>query len=167
MAKSASATAAVDVATIPPDPQRRALVSRMSMSLPEELLTELDSMVEARGFASRSQAVASVLHKSLVEHRRDVGDRVMVGTITLFYDNKANGLQAALAALQLDNIAEVISSLHVHLLDNQTLEVVLVQGPARKLQAIADQMTTQKGVISGRLELVASLIPQVHPFREG
>ena len=148
------------------DPQRKALVSRISMSLPEDLLTEVDAMVEARGFASRSQALASVLHKSLVEHRRDVGDRVMVGTITLFYDNKANGLQAALAALQLDNIAEVISSLHVHLLNNQTLEVVLVQGPARKLQAIADRMTTEKGVISGRLELVAALIPQVHPFRD-
>lgn len=147
------------------DARRKALVSRISMSLSEELLTELDAMVGQRGFASRSQAVATILHRSLVEHRQEVGDRVMVGTITLFYDNKAKGLQADLAALQQDNIAEVISSLHVHLIDNQTLEVVLVQGPAQKLQAIADQMITQKGVMSGRLELVAALIPQVHPFR--
>ena len=147
------------------DARRKALVSRISMSLSEELLTELDAMVGHRGFASRSQAVATILHRSLVEHRQEVGDRVMVGTITLFYDNKAKGLQADLAALQQDNIAEVISSLHVHLIDNQTLEVVLVQGPAQKLQAIAYQMITQKGVMSGRLELVAALIPQVHPFR--
>lgn len=144
--------------------RRRALVSRISLSLSEELLTELDAMVGERGFASRSQAVATILHRSLVEHRNEVGDRVMVGTITLFYDNKAKGLQSELARLQQDNIAEVISSLHVHLDNNQTLEVVLVQGPAQRLRAIADLLVTQRGVISGRLELVTALIPQVHPF---
>ena len=122
-------------------------------------------MVAERGFASRSQAVAAILHRSLVAHRHEVGDRVMVGTITLFYDNKVAGLRERLAELQQAYIAEVISSLHVHLADNQTLEVVLVQGPARTLQQIADHVMTEKGVISGNLELVAALIPQVHPFR--
>ncbi len=148
-----------------PKSPKRPLVSRISLSLSEDLLTELDAIVGARGFASRSQAVASMLHRSLVAHRHEEGDRVMVGTITLFYDNKAKGLQGELAALQQTNIAEVISSLHVHLENSQTLEVVLVQGPADKLQEIADQMITQRGVISGRLELVAALIPQIHPFR--
>jgi CopG family nickel-responsive transcriptional regulator len=145
--------------------KRRALVSRASLSLPEELLAELDAMVVNRGFASRSQAVAAILHRSIVAHRRDVGDRVMVGTITLFYDNKVAGLRERLADLQQENIAEVISSLHVHLAENQTLEVMLVQGPAGTLQRIADEVTTEKGVISGHLELAAALIPQVHPFR--
>ena len=122
-------------------------------------------MVAARGFASRSQAVATMLHRSLVAHRHEVGDRVMVGTITLCYDNKVSGLRERLAELQQANIAEVISSLHVHLAENQTLEVMLVQGPARTLQRIADEAVTEKGVISGHLELAAALIPQVHPFR--
>ena len=145
--------------------RRRALVSRVSLSLAEELLAELDAMVDARGFASRSQAVATILHRSLVEHRRENGDQVMVGTITLCYDNKAKGLQAEIAGMQQENIAEVISSLHVHLMHDQTLEVMLVQGPAARLQALADAMITKKGVMSGRLELAAALIPQVHPFR--
>ena len=144
--------------------RKRPLVSRMSVSLPEDLLCELDDMVEGRGFASRSQAISSVLHRALVAHRHDVGDRIMVGTVTLFYDNKVGGLRERLALFQQEKIAEVISSLHVHLVDNQTLEVVLVQGPARKLQQIADEMITNKGVISGHLELVAALIPQIHPF---
>jgi CopG family nickel-responsive transcriptional regulator len=150
---------------VPKEVARRPLVSRISMSLSEELLSELDAMVGERGFASRSQAVASVLNRSLVKHRHEVGDRVMVGTITLCYDHTYTGLQADLAALQQANVAEVISSLHVHLMNNRTLEVVLVQGPADALQAIADQMITRKGVISGHLELVAALIPQLHPFR--
>ena len=38
-----------------------------------------------------------------------------------------------------------------HLLHNQTMEVILLQGPARKLQLIADEMTSRRGVISGKI----------------
>ncbi|MDD2770225.1 MAG: nickel-responsive transcriptional regulator NikR [Methylococcus sp.] len=148
------------------DGDGKRLVSRISISLSEDLLSELDTMVNERGFANRSQAVAKIIHRSLVEHRNEVGDRVMVGTITLFYDNLATGVQQRLADLQRQHIAEVISSLHVLLDSERTLEVVLVQGPPPKVQEIADAMITQRGVIWGRLELVAALIPQLHPFSD-
>jgi CopG family transcriptional regulator, nickel-responsive regulator len=142
----------------------RSLVSRISISLSEELLQELDLMVGDRGFASRSQAVSTILHRSLTDHRHEMGGRVMVGTITLFYNHLCADVQQKLADLQRRNIDEVISSLHVHLEQNQTLEVVLVQGPANKLQEIADEMIVQKGVISGHLQLAAALIPPIHPL---
>ena len=139
-------------------------VSRISMSLPGELLVELDRMVDERGYASRSQAINDMLHQFLVEHKREVGNDVMVGTITLLYDNSVPGLQKQLADLQYRHIDEIISSLHVPVMGNQTMEVILVQGPAQKLQGIADKMITQRGVTSGRMQVVAALIPQVHPF---
>ena len=141
-------------------------VSRISMSLPETLLCDLDRMVDERGFDSRSRAIADMLHQSLVEHKSDIGQDVMVGVVTLFYDNSVAGLQKQLADLQFRHIAEVISSLHVHLMHNQTMEVILVQGPAQKLRVIADEMTSRRGVISGKMHLIAALIPQLHPFRQ-
>ena len=141
-------------------------VSRISMSLPQTLLCDLDRMVEERGFDSRSQAIADMLYQSLVEHKSDVGQDVMVGVVTLFYDNSVAGLQKQLADLQFRHIDEVISSLHVHLMHNQTMEVILVQGPAQKLRVIADEMTSRRGVISGKMHLIAALIPQLHPFRQ-
>jgi CopG family nickel-responsive transcriptional regulator len=139
-------------------------VSRISMSLSEKLLGELDRMVAERGFASRSHAISDMLHQFLVEHKRERGDDVMVGTITLFYDNSVSGLQKQLADLQFRHINEVISSLHVHLMHHQTMEVILVQGPARTLQSIANEMISRRGIISGKIHLVAALIPQLHPF---
>ena len=139
-------------------------VSRISMSLPYALLKELDRMVGERGFISRSQALADMLHQFLIEHKRERGDDVMVGTVTLVYDNSVPGLQKQLADLQARHIDEVISSLHVHLVRNQTMEVILVQGPVKTLQAIADEMISRRGVISGKMHLVAALIPQLHPF---
>jgi CopG family nickel-responsive transcriptional regulator len=141
-------------------------VSRISISLPESLLCDLDRMVEERGFGSRSQAVGDMLYQSLVEHKSNLGEDVMVGVVTLFYNNSVAGLQKQLADLQFRYIDEVISSLHVHLMHNQTMEVILVQGPAQKLREIADEMTSRRGVMSGKMHLIAALIPQLHPFRQ-
>jgi CopG family nickel-responsive transcriptional regulator len=139
-------------------------VSRISMSLPETLLNDLDDMVRARGFDSRSQAIGDMLYRTLVEYKHEVGDEVMVGVVTLFYDNSVPGLQKSLADLQVRHIDEVISSLHVHLMHDQTMEVLLVQGPGHKLQTIADEMISRRGVLSGKINLIAALIPQLHPF---
>jgi len=137
-------------------------VSRISVSLPEPLLRQLDAMVAARGFESRSQAIAEMISHQVNAHMKELGNEVMAGTITLLYDHSTPRLQKALADLQHEHIEEVISSLHVHLMHSQTMEVILVQGPAEKLQRIADEMITNRGVISGKLELSATLIPQVH-----
>lgn len=134
-------------------------VSRISVSLPPRLLGQLDQMVESRGYDSRSQAISEMVNYQLAEHRRKVGNDIMVGTLTLLYDRSTRGLQKSLADIQYRHIDEVISSLHVHLSHDQMMEVILVQGRARQLQHIADQMTVLRGVITSRLELLAAVIP--------
>ena len=140
------------------------LVRRVSISLPPRLLTELDLLVESRGYDSRSQAIGDMVYYQLAEHSRRLGGNVMAGTITLLYDRSTRGLQAKLADIQYRHIDEVISSLHVHLTEEQLLEVILVQGPAAELQGIADAMITLRGVITGRLQLLAAVIPPLHPL---
>ncbi|MBI1283214.1 MAG: nickel-responsive transcriptional regulator NikR [Thiobacillus sp.] len=138
------------------------LVSRISVSLPPDLLAELDGMVESRGYDSRSQAIGDMVNYQLAEHKRSLGNEVMAGTLTLLYNRATRGLQGRLADIQYQHVAEVISSLHVHLTEDQMLEVILVQGPAAKLQAIANEMLAQRGVITGRLQLLAAVIPPLH-----
>ncbi|MEJ2345851.1 MAG: nickel-responsive transcriptional regulator NikR [Gammaproteobacteria bacterium] len=137
-------------------------VTRISVSLPEALSRQLDELTRQRGFESRSQAIAEMISRQITEHQQELGNEVMAGTITLLYDHSTPRLQKLLADLQHEHIEEVISSLHVHLMHSQTMEVILVQGPAVKLQLLADKMITNRGVISGRLELTATLIPQLH-----
>ena len=141
-------------------------VSRISVSLPELLLEELDRMVCRRGFESRSQAIAEMVNQQLVEHKQRLGEEIMAGTITLVYDHSTPGLQQQLADLQHEYLSEVISSLHVHLMHAHSMEVILVQGPAARLQFIADKMVTRRGVITGRLQLTTAIIPPVHPLPE-
>jgi CopG family nickel-responsive transcriptional regulator len=138
------------------------LVSRISVSLPSDLLAELDGMVDSRGYDSRSQAIGDMVNYQLAEHKRSLGNEVMAGTLTLLYNRATRGLQGRLADIQFQHVAEVISSLHVHLTEDQMLEVILVQGPAVKLQAIANEMVAQRGVITSRLQLLTAVIPPLH-----
>ena len=137
------------------------LVSRISVSLSPNLLDELDQMVVSRGFGSRSHAVSEMVSSGLAEHQRQLGEEVMVGNITLHYDRTVPGLQRQLADLQFQYIDEVISSLHVQLSHQQVMEVILVQGQANRLQRIADEMSTRRGVIAGRLQLLAAIMPPI------
>ena len=138
--------------------------ARISISLAETLLIQLDSMVVEKGFENRSQGLSSMIHHFLTEHKSIDDDEIMAGTINIVYDYSIPGLQKQLADLQHDYIDEVISSLHVQLINSQTMEVILVQGPGNLLQEIADKMQVYRGVISAKLQVAASVIPPLHPL---
>jgi CopG family transcriptional regulator, nickel-responsive regulator len=142
-----------------PPSRKKDSVERISISLPKTLLAQLDSMIGQRGFDSRSRAIAEMINAQLTEHSETRGTQIMAGTITLVYDHSKPNLQSQLSAIQHRHIAEVISSLHVHLERHHTMEVILVQGPAAKLKAIADELITCKGVKTGKLQLSTAILP--------
>lgn len=135
---------------------------RISVSLRESTSKALDELVCSRGFDNRSQAVSEMIHKSVMEHNEEWGESVMAGTITLFYDETTTGVKKEIAVIQRENIGEVISSQHVLLENNHTMEVIVLQGPARKLKEISDRLITCRGVKSGNLSLTSSLLPPIH-----
>jgi CopG family nickel-responsive transcriptional regulator len=140
-------------------PRSKSALARFSVSLPESLLAELDGMVRDRGYASRSQAIAALARDGLVEHAASTGTGSVAGTISLVYDHTTPGLQARLAAIQHTHYLLVVSSLHVHLENNNYLEVLLVQGKAHLLRKLADRLISLRGVRQGRLTLTASTMP--------
>ena len=88
-----------------------------------------------------------------------VGTGSVAGTISLVYDHRKKGLQARLADIQHRYFLMVVTSLHVHLEQHNYLEVLLVQGPAKDLHTLADELITCRGVKHGRLNLTATTIP--------
>lgn len=147
-----------------PEPAMRSAKSkpglaRFSVSLPADLLDELDDMVATRRFPSRSHAIAEMARTQLVEHAQELGAKSMAGTITLVYDYRKRNLQRKLADIQHQNFLMVVTSMHVHLENHHYLEVLLVQGPARELRRLADTLGACKGVKHARLSLTATAMP--------
>jgi CopG family nickel-responsive transcriptional regulator len=139
-------------------------VQRISVSLTESVFRQLDQLVAERGWESRSKAISVMVTQSVLEHREEKGDMLMAGTITIVYDESQGNLLQQLAELERRFLDEVISSLHVQLENDHRIEVLLVQGPARTLQNIADQLLALKGVKTGKLTLTTMLMPPLHPL---
>ncbi|MGA0334207.1 MAG: nickel-responsive transcriptional regulator NikR [Kiritimatiellia bacterium] len=138
------------------------LAERISISLPSPLARELDRLVVSRGFHNRSQAIREMINQQLSQHAQISGTQVLAGTITLFYDDAKPRLRTRLAEIQRKHINEVISSQHVPLENNHTMEVLLVQGPGDTLRQIADELVSCKGVTTGGLNLTSSVLPPIH-----
>jgi CopG family transcriptional regulator, nickel-responsive regulator len=134
-------------------------LARFSVSLPADLLDELDDMVARRKFPSRSHAIAEMAREQLVDHAQELGTRSMAGTITLVYDYRKRNLQRRLADIQHERYLLVVASMNVHLEHHHYLEVLLVHGPARDLRKLSDTLGGCKGVKHARLQLTATAMP--------
>lgn len=133
---------------------------RLSISLPAELSADLDAMVAERDVTNRSQLIAELIRNALAEHSaRERPETVLAGTITLIYRAESGRIRQALAKVQSEYIPEIISSQHIFLEDDQSMEVLLVQGTASQLQQLCDAMRKIRGVQQIRLVTTTALLP--------
>lgn len=137
-------------------------LARLSVSLPAELMNQLDAMVAERGLPSRSQMIAELIRHELAEHSSERPDAVLAGTITLIYRAESGRVRHALAQAQLGYVKEVISAQNVFLEDDQAMEVLLVQGPSERLQKLCDDLRKVRGVQQIKLVTTTALLPPLH-----
>lgn len=138
-------------------------ISRFSISLPGELLDQLDRLVSRRRLPSRSQVIAELIRGALVEHElaKDPA-RVVAGTVTLVYGSRRASLRNRLATIKRRYLKEVISTQHVFLEREHDLEVLLVQGPGERLNRLADELRSAKGVEQVCVAITKTVIPPLH-----
>ncbi|WP_017668551.1 CopG family ribbon-helix-helix protein [Sandarakinorhabdus sp. AAP62] len=149
--------AAIPITDAPPR------LARLSMSLPATLMHKLDAMLQQRQLASRSQLIAELISHAVAEHEGlTQPDAMFAGTITLVYRADRGRVRQQLAQIEADYLKEVISAQHVFLEDDQSLEVLLVQGPALRLHALADALRVVRGVQQLDLVTTTALLPPLH-----
>jgi CopG family nickel-responsive transcriptional regulator len=140
----------------------RPQLARLSISLPGALLTQLDAMVDKRALSNRSQLIAELIRHELADHREVHGSAPLAGTITLIYRADGGRVRESLARAQSGYVKEVISSQHVFLEGDQSLEVLLVQGPAQRLLHLCDRLRSIRGVLQTKLVTTTALLPPLH-----
>lgn len=121
-----------------------------------DLVGQLDAMARAKGYGSRSQAVADMVRAQLVEHHGQRGNQEIAGTITLVYDHHKRNIQPLLTDIQHDHGKLIISTLHVHLDHHNCMEVLAVRGRADSVGRMADRLIAARGVKHGKLTVTTT-----------
>ena len=130
-------------------------LSRTGVSLNEDLLKEFDRLISKRGYQNRSEAIRDLIREALLTESID-SNKPVVGTLTLVYDHHVPNLSQKLTETQHGAGAMVLAATHVHLDDHYCLEVIIMKGRTRDIQAIADSMLALRGVELGKLVLTNS-----------
>ncbi len=131
-------------------------IVRFSVSLEDDLLDDFDRYCKEGQFATRSEAVRQLIRDKLTRQAWETGTHEVAGTLTLVYDHHRPQLRDQLMNLQHDNTDLIISVLHAHLAHDLCLEVIVLRGPAERLQSIAAQLRGLKGIFKGELVMASA-----------
>ena len=130
-------------------------LSRTGVSLEDDLLQEFDRLISKRGYANRSEAFRDLIREALLSERVK-SNKPVVGTLTIVYDHHVPNLAQKLTEVQHHAGAMILAATHIHLDHNYCLEVIIMKGRGRDLQAVADGMLALRGVELGKLVLTNS-----------
>ncbi len=131
-------------------------IVRFSVSVEDDLLEQFDRYCRQEQFATRSEAVRQMIREMLTRRAWESGSHEVVGTLTLVYDHHRAQLRDRLMDVQHENTDLVVSTIHTHLSHDLCLEVIILRGPAERLQQIASQLKGLKGIYKGELVMAGA-----------
>ncbi len=120
---------------------------RIGVSLPDNLLTKFDSIIEQRGYSSRSEGIRDALRSYITyyEWMNDVKGR-RIATITLIYGYMKRGLSGSLTEIQHEYSSLIKTSMLAHLDPDNCLEVIILDGEGQDIRSMAEKLMSLKGV---------------------
>ncbi len=127
-------------------------IARIGVSLPKNLLEEFDKVIKERGYSSRSEAIRDAIRSYLAEYRwleRERGE--IIGAVSVIYDHSIRGITDAITDLQHDFGDLISASVHLHLNENQCLELILVKGEMGEVKKLVDKISSLRGVLNVKL----------------
>ena len=124
-------------------------LARVTISLEEPLLAAFDTVIEARGYANRSEAIRDLIRDHLLHVQGESGTAEQVAVVTIVYDHHARELATKLIDKAHHHHDLVVSSMHVHLGERHCLEVSILRGPGKKVRHLADDILATRGVLHG------------------
>ena len=126
-------------------------LERFSVSMEDDLLARFDTLISARGYASRSEAIRDLVRQELVKEEWSDPDAEVIGAVTIVYEHHVHELSNVLADLQHRYHDCNICSTHIHMDAHNCLEVIIVRGSSTKITEIANTLISTRGVKHGKL----------------
>jgi CopG family transcriptional regulator, nickel-responsive regulator len=130
-------------------------MQRVTITIDDELMTELDRIIGARGYQNRSEAIRDLARAGIREAAETLdAKRDCVAAVVYIYDHAARELPRRLTETFHDHHELSLSSLHVHLDHDSCMEVTILKGKTGAVQHFAEHVIAERGVRHGRIVLM-------------
>jgi len=130
-------------------------MQRLTITIDDDLLAEVDAFIAKRGYANRSEAFRDLLRGGLEgADTATAGDRHCIATVSYVYDHASRELPKRLTREFHDHSDLAQATLHVHIDQESCLEVTVLRGPGAEVKAFADHVIAERGVRHGHVVLM-------------
>ena len=120
-------------------------MSIISVSLPTELLQELDAVLGEQKSATRSEVLRQAVRGYLNEYKKlEELEGNLIATVSVLYDKQEKN--AELFQLQHEFGDMITAYLHSHLTETDCLEVMVIKGSAKRFKELIDGLKANKPV---------------------
>jgi len=133
-------------------------ITRFGVSIELDLLKKFDKIIKKEGYTNRSEAIRDLVRKNLIREENKDPNAESIGTLTMIYDHHTGNLTNKLLDLQHDHTKEILSTTHIHIDHNNCLEVLVLKGKTGKIQKLADNIKSLKGIKHGELVITKSAL---------
>ncbi|MDR0869408.1 MAG: nickel-responsive transcriptional regulator NikR [Planctomycetaceae bacterium] len=120
-------------------------ITRISISLEENIGEQFDALIERQGFPTRSEAVKHLIKQALVNEEWKSGGEV-AGVITLIYDHHKPQILQQITETQHEFGEAVVCSQHAHLDHHNCMENIIVRGNVADIQKLHKGLAAVKGM---------------------
>jgi CopG family nickel-responsive transcriptional regulator len=130
-------------------------LSRIGVSLPENLLLKFDEIITKRGYSSRSEGIRDAIRNYIryYDWMSEVeGERI--GILSMTYDHSQRGLVTTLLDIEHEFSSTTRSAVHVHISHDECMEVLILQGDGKEIKAVAEKIIALKGVKNVKLTTI-------------
>jgi CopG family nickel-responsive transcriptional regulator len=126
-------------------------MQRVTITIEDELLAELDDLVVRRGYQNRSEALRDLTRAGMRQIDPPVPGAACVAALLYVYDHTRRDLPNRLANEFHDHHDLNVATLHVHLDAESCLEVAVLKGTTEDVRHMADHVIAERGVRHGQL----------------
>ena len=127
-------------------------MQRVTITIDDDLLAEVDQFMTARGYANRSEAIRDLARSGLQQAATEVdGARSCIAALVYVYDHAKRELPRRLTRDYHERHDLAQATLHVHLDHDSCLEVTVLKGRGAEVQQFADHVIAERGVRHGQV----------------
>jgi CopG family transcriptional regulator, nickel-responsive regulator len=130
-------------------------MQRITITVDDDLMEDLDRVIAARGYQNRSEAIRDLARAGILQAAQETGEsRDCVGALVYVYDHKSRELAKRLVHSAHEHHQMSLSTLHLHLDHDTCMEVTVLKGRTRDVQKFGEHVIAERGVRYGRLFVV-------------
>lgn len=130
-------------------------MQRITITLDDDLMDELDRMIVEQGYQNRSEAIRDFTRAGMQQAAQKIGKSgECVAALVYVYDHAARDLSRRLVENYHSHHGLSLATLHVHLDDDNCMEVTALKGSGAEVQHFADHIIAERGVKYGRVVMI-------------